>query len=323
MSGSTPSTAADSGRLHVAAAAIFGPDGRVLISRRADHRHQGGLWEFPGGKVEPGETVREALGRELREELGIAVVDARPLIRIPYDYPDRAVLLDVWRVDAFQGEPHGHEGQPLEWVPPEELPGRDFPAANRPIVQAARLPGRYLITPEPGPDRSRFLAQLRQRVETGIRLVQLRAKSLSRADYQVLYRQARQALAGRARLLANCPVGWLSGFEADGLHLRTAELLGLDSRPLPAGLWVAASCHNREELAWAERVGVDFAVLSPVRTTASHPQARPLGWAGFQALTDSAAIPVYALGGLGPDDEETACQRGGQGIAAIRGLWQS
>jgi 8-oxo-dGTP diphosphatase len=135
--------------LHVAAAVVVDSAARILIARRHDHLHQGGLWEFPGGKVESGESVPAALARELNEELGIRVKQARPLIRIPYRYPDRNVLLDVWRVEQFEGEAHGAEGQPLRWVAAEELCEFEFPAANRPIVTAARLPSAYLITPEP------------------------------------------------------------------------------------------------------------------------------------------------------------------------------
>ena len=103
-------------RVHVAAAVIRGTDGSILIARRADTQHQGGLWEFPGGKVEAGESVEAALARELKEELGITVEVARPLIKVQHDYPDKQVLLDVWEVSAFSGEPHGVEGQPLAWL---------------------------------------------------------------------------------------------------------------------------------------------------------------------------------------------------------------
>src|SRR5690606_2777302 len=127
------------------------------ISLRPAHAHQGGLWEFPGGKVDADEDAFAALARELDEELGIAITSARPLIRIPHSYPDRQVLLDVWRVSSFVGTPYGREGQRIAWVAPAKLDASVFPAANGPIVTAARLPDRYLITPEPGED---FLVRL-------------------------------------------------------------------------------------------------------------------------------------------------------------------
>ena len=135
-------------RIHVAAAVIRGADGQILLAKRPEDKHQGGLWEFPGGKVESGETVQAALARELEEELDIRPTAARPLIQVRHDYPDKQVLLDVWEVSAFTGEPHGAEGQPLAWVSPRQLGDYEFPAANRPIVAAARLPEQYLITPE-------------------------------------------------------------------------------------------------------------------------------------------------------------------------------
>ena len=124
-------------RVHVAAAVIRGTDGRILIARRADTQHQGGLWEFPGGKVEEGEAVERALARELEEELGIRVEAARPLIQVQHDYPDKQVLLDIWKVTRFLGEPFGKEGQECRWVPLAELHNYHFPDANGPIV--ARL----------------------------------------------------------------------------------------------------------------------------------------------------------------------------------------
>mgnify|MGYP002714153243 CR=1 FL=1 len=125
-------------RVHVAAAVIRGADGRVLIAKRPQDKHQGGLWEFPGGKVEEGEAVERALARELEEELGIRVEAARPLIQVHHDYPDKQVLLDVWEVSSFTGEPHGAEGQPLAWVSERQLLEYEFPAANKPIVAVLR-----------------------------------------------------------------------------------------------------------------------------------------------------------------------------------------
>ena len=321
-----PTTAPDAGvsPLRVAAAVIVGADGRILISRRHDHLHQGGLWEFPGGKVESGETVLEALRRELHEELGIELLQARPLIRVHHDYGERAVLLDVWRVGGFAGTPHGREGQPLAWVAPDELPGYDFPAANQPILRAARLPDRYLITPEPGPDREGFLQQLDLALERGIRLLQLRAKTLSPADYARLAQGVIDLAHARgARVLLNGPAEWVTELGADGLQLSSAALRACRVRPLPEGYWLCASCHDTDELARAVAVGADCALLSPVRATASHPGVAPLGWGRFQALTDPCPLPVYALGGLGPAELETAWHHGAQGIAAIRGLWEA
>ena len=125
-------------RLHVAVGVITDDRGRVLISRRAEDSHQGGLWEFPGGKVEPGESLADALARELREELDIEVRRSEPLIEIRHDYSDKAVLLDVHVVRDFGGNPSGLENQPLAWVSLENLRDYQFPAANKPIISAVQ-----------------------------------------------------------------------------------------------------------------------------------------------------------------------------------------
>jgi 8-oxo-dGTP diphosphatase len=311
--------------LHVVAAVIDDGCDNILIARRPEHLHQGGLWEFPGGKVEKGESARDALARELSEELGIAMKSARPLIRIRHAYSDRRVLLDVWRVLQFSGTAHGREGQPIRWVATHELPHYSYPAANFPIVTAARLPSLYLITPEPG---SRiqwpiFLEGLRRCVASGIRLVQFRAKTVPSSEYREL---ARQVIAicheGGAKVLLNAASEVASALGSDGVHLSASRLMELHDRPLPAGLWVAASCHNAEELALAAKIGVDFAVLSPVQRTASHPDCEPVGWSAFGSLVEWCPLPVFALGGVSREDLELSWQQGGQGIAGIRALWR-
>jgi len=309
-------------RVHVAAAAIFDDQGRVLISQRPAHVHQGGLWEFPGGKLEPGETAANALRREIHEELGITVQAARPLIRIVHDYPDKAVLLDVWRVDDFAGKPAGCEGQAIEWVGVENLGDYPFPVANTPIIKAASLPDCYLITPEPGLGHSRFLGALEQVLARGISLVQLRARQLSTADYRalvpVVLHLCRQA---NARLLLNAEPALAAETGVDGVHLSSARLMGLSVRPLGAEYLVSASCHTQEEVLHAGALGLDFIVVSPVQQTASHPGAQLLGFGGLQCLTEQASLPVYALGGMRLSDMDAAFRHGAQGIAAISGLW--
>ncbi|MFL9811918.1 Nudix family hydrolase [Stutzerimonas sp. VN223-3] len=309
-------------RIHVAAAVIRSTDGLVLIAKRALDKHQGGLWEFPGGKVEAGETVETALARELHEELGITVTKARPLIQVRHDYPDKQVLLDVWDVLAFSGEPHGAEGQPLAWVEPADLPGYNFPAANRPIVAAARLPDRYLITPD-GLSPQQLLNGLALALDTGVRLIQLRAPSLSLLDYRALATDVMELCVGRAQLMLKGPLEWVGEFPAAGWHL-TAEQLRQHAgrgRPVPVGQWLAASCHDAAELDMASTIGVDFITLSPVLRTTTHPEVPPLGWPRAAELLLGFNQPAYLLGGLGPAELEKALHAGGQGVAAIRAFW--
>jgi 8-oxo-dGTP diphosphatase len=311
-------------RIHVAAAAVFDDRQRVLICRRPPHAHQGGLWEFPGGKLEPGETIESALRRELREEVGINVISTRPLIRVHHDYPDRNVLLDVWRVERFSGRAAGHEGQPVRWVSPGELGHYRFPAANSPIVKAVGLPARYLITPEPGEDVDNFLVHLDAAIRRGVTLVQLRVKERALPEYRDLVKQVLGIChARKARLLLNAEPSLALALGADGVHLTSARLLALRERPLDSHHLVGASCHDWQELKHACAMNLDFAVVSPVRETASHPGAKTLGFTGLRELTEQADLPIYALGGMAETDLYSVFEHGAQGIAAIRGLWLS
>lgn len=304
------------------AGAIGDGEGRVLVARRPDHVHQGGLWEFPGGKLGPGETPEQGLARELEEELGIRVRSSEPLIRVHHDYGDRRVLLDVRRVTGYEGSPRGLEGQPLRWLHPGDMDAGSFPAADRTIITALRLPRLLLITgPDPG-DHVEFLSRLSRALTQDIRLIQLRAHGLQPSAYRHLAEDA-YGLCERhgARLLLNRDPREVEGVPRHGLHLPASALVCLTRRPGLPGDLVGASCHDSVELACAGRLGLDYALLSPVRATLSHPEAAPLGWAGFQELVDPVPLPVYALGGLDPSDLKDAIRHGAQGIAAIRGLW--
>lgn len=309
--------------IHVSAGALIDGTGRVLTSRRPDGVHQGGLWEFPGGKVEPHETPLESLRRELAEELGIGLKNARPLIQVHHDYVDRSIWLDVWRVTSWSGEPRGQEGQALRWTDPKRLDASDFPRADVPVITALRLPPTYLITPEPGPDLAGFLATLAASVRSGVGLIQLRAKTLQPCAYRALAREvlALGAAYGTAVLL-NAEPELAIDLGAGGVHLTAERLMRRTARPLSSAHWVAASCHDQCELDHACALGVDFVVLSPVRFTPSHPASPPLGWDRFQALVAEATVPVYALGGLAMSDLNIAWAHGAQGVAATSALWR-
>jgi len=308
--------------IHVAVGAIINHAGEVLISQRAEHSHQGGLWEFPGGKLEDGEPVQAALARELEEELGIQVQQSEPLIRIHHDYADRRVLLDVWSVTRFEGSPTGREGQPLCWVDPAELDGRLFPQANLPIIKALQLPHEYLITGKFS-DKEDFIQRLQIALEQGIRLVQFRPRTaLTEADYAALVEQAMQLTrACRAKLLLNTSVAEFVKHEVDGLHLNSDALMACDERPIAKDKWLCASVHDETELAQANKIDVDFIMLSPVLPTQSHPGAPSLGWDRFYALTEKSRSPVFALGGMDSSHLALAREKGAQGIAAITAFW--
>jgi len=297
--------------------------GRVLISRRADDAHLPGLWEFPGGKCAAGEAPRSALDRELREELGVEVVEAAPILEIVHDYGDRCVHLTVFRVDVWRGEARPRERQPMRWAEPSGLGGLAFPEASRAIVNAARLPALYLISPDPvsaaGIDHA--VERVERRLGRGdIRLLQVRAPALQRDSF---LEYARRLLAVAARhgveTLVNAPRAWLDELPPTGWHLTERRLRSLSKRP-PCSGWLGASVHDREGLQRAMALPVDFVVAGPVAHTQTHPDASPLGVAGFAALCDGASCPVFALGGLTAEDLPRLRAVGAQGIAGIRGL---
>ena len=333
--------------VHVAVAVIVNDADEVCISLRHEHAHQGGLWEFPGGKVESDETVEQALSREIKEELGLDILHSRPLIRIKHDYGDKSVCLHVRKITGFRGRAVGLEGQDVKWVPIEDLTDYDFPEANQAVIKSLSLPHQYLIT---GAFESLddFSIRLESALNKGIKLVQLRLKSrvvdsitelASENDGNRFYRIIEQASAlcasHHARLMLNLSmeiqrllgVTDISDIDItfDGVHLDSRTLMSIESViPLKQkAKLVSASCHNAEELKTAEKLGLDFVVLSPVKRTSSHPEAPTLGWEQFEQLSDLVSVPVYALGGLNKGDLEEAWSRGAQGVASISGFWLS
>lgn len=307
--------------LHVAVGVIFNDQGKVLISQRVEQSHQGGLWEFPGGKLEPGESVQVALVRELEEELGVHVQQSHPLIRIYHDYADKRVLLDVWCVTRIEGSPTGRQGQPLCWTAPLTLDSRVFLQADESIIKALQLPHEYLITGAYH-DMADFSLRLESALTRGIRLLQLRADPAETDEYAALVRRARELCRPyAAKLLLNTSVDEFARHQADGLHLNSERLMACDERPIAKHKWLCASVHDEIQLAQANRIDVDFIMLSPVLPTPSHPGAPTLGWEHFRVLTEKSHSPVFALGGMDSRHLSIAREKGAQGIAAITAFW--
>jgi 8-oxo-dGTP diphosphatase len=302
----------------VAVAVLIRADGAVLLARRPESKVYAGYWEFPGGKVEPGELVADALRREIREELGIEIERTAPWITRVFVYPHATVRLHFHRVTAWRGEPRALEHQAIAWQRLEAPQLAPMLPANGPVLRALSLPEEYAITRAELGQRV-FLSRLEGRLRGGLRLVQVREKSLAR---DALRRFAERVLvlarAHGAKVLVNSDVDLAREIGADGVHLTAAQLQG--SRPdIP---WCGASCHSREELRRAEDLGADFAVLGPVRSTPSHPGSVPLGWDGFREIGAGSSIPVYALGGVVPRDLEQARSCGAHGLAMVRGAWE-
>lgn len=309
--------------MHVMAAVMCDALGRVLLAQRPAGKHLAGMWEFPGGKLEHGETPMLALARELHEELGVELQRAEPLIRVPCHYPERELLLDAWQTDQWEGEPQSLEGQALQWLLPEQIDPSILTLADRSILQALRLPSRYAITPaDVSPEQcGLWFERIGQAIERSRQLVQLRLPLWPRE----LVRELAAGLLPLARrhgsqLLLSGDIDGARLLDI-GVHLKSAQLADLSERPLPLSQLVGASCHDAAELAHAERIAADFATLSPVAATRSHPQTPPLGWPVFQSLAEAAALPVYALGGMAPSHMAQARRNSGQGVAGIREFW--
>lgn len=305
----------------VAAAVLQRPEGTFLLAQRPPDKIWAGYWEFPGGKIEPGETPYHALVRELREELGIEVTTAYPWVTRVYTYPHATVRLNFFRVTAWQGELHPHEGQQFSWQRLPDISVAPVLPANAPVMRALSLPSLYAISNVAELGAQEFMRRLDTSLNGGLRLVQLREKNCTRDELRDL--ASKMLLTMRqyesARLILNGDISLAKEIGADGVQLSGKQLSELNARPDVE--WCAASCHDTEELRRAEALGCDFALLSPVLPTKSHPGAPHLGWQKFAEIAAGAAIPVYALGGLAHADMELGWRHGAHGISLLRQAW--
>lgn len=291
---------------------------QALIAWRGGERHQGDRYEFAGGKVDAHETPEQALVRELREELGIEVTHHQFLQRLTYAYPEKTVRLHVYRVEQFTGVPHGREGQPLHWVPMSQLDQYRFPDANAPIVRAAQLPCHYVISPDGLMAQAAWLA-LHTRLPQGA-WVYIRLPSLS-GDEQVCWINALQQQRPDLQLMVSSELQD-RGLPVRGYHLRQQQLMQCTTltRASMMQMWFAA-CHDQASLQQAERLGVDAVLVGAICATPTHPDQQGIGWQGLTAMIAQRALPVYALGGVTPDDLPQAQQCGAYGVAGIRAFY--
>lgn len=292
---------------------------KVLVARRPPDAHLGGLWEFPGGKVKAGELALDALKRELYEEVNVVAGACTPLLSFDYDYPDKSLRFMVWKIHEWSGEVMGKEGQETRWVAVSSLPAQDFPPANKGIIAACKLPPVYLITPDLDNYPPEFTSELQGYLAAGVKLVQFRSKTTNNRA-SALGRILHTCRSHGAELVVNSSPAFAREVGASGVHLSSARLRQLNERPLPAGSWVAASCHDPDELHHAVEIGVDFCVLSQVRRSAGK-HGTALGWKRFSDLVGRIPIPVYALGGMKLSDLGQARVHGAQGIALISDVW--
>lgn len=298
----------------VAAAVIERPDGTFLLAQRPEGRPYAGYWEFPGGKIEPGEDARNALARELSEELGIEVREATPWITRVYAYTHATVRLHFFRVGAWDGEPQPLEDQAIRWQRVEAPDVSPMLPANAPVLAALALPAIMVVSNCAQYGVDPWIEKLAHRVLEEKLLVQIREKGAPRQRVQhVLSRALARTEPFGSRVVVNSDCGTYP--QCPAIHLTSRALMEATLRP--AGTLVGASCHDDRELEQAERIGVDYAVVGPVNATASHPDARPLGWERFALLARGRAMPIYAIGGLKRSDLPEAHRHGAHGVALL------
>ncbi len=306
--------------IEVAAAVLLRADGSFLLAQRPEGKAYAGYWEFPGGKVELAETTYQALCRELKEELGITVTRAYPWLTRIYTYPHATVKLHFFRVYEWQGEPQGLEQQSLSWQSFPQLSVAPLLPANAPILSALRLPPLYAISNAAELGTDEFMLRLEVALQQGLRLLQVRESHLSALEMQSFtLKVVQRSHAHGARVMINGDAELARNVGADGLHLTGTQLHTCKARP-DFDL-CSASCHSAEELHIAGKLGFDFALLSPVLPTLSHPSAAHLGWEKFATYIAGTTLPVYALGGLVAEDMPIALTHGAHGIALMRQAW--
>jgi len=303
----------------VAVGVLLRADGRFLLASRPDGKPYAHYWEFPGGKLEPGESVAHALARELHEELDVHIGAVLPWVVREFEYPHAHVRLHFCRVRDWRGEPHPREGQALRFCTLDDLPQPLLPATI-PVLRWLALPELLAVSNafELGVDG--FLQRLRARLADGLRLLLFREPQLEAGAAQTLFVETlAQTRAVGAQLLVSSrhPIDWAA--QADGLHLTSRDLVVTAQRPLLP--WVGTSVHDAAELAHASALGLDYAMLGPVAATLSHPDGAVLGWDRFGELALRTAIPLYAIGGLSGAELSVAQSHGAHGIALQRAAW--
>jgi 8-oxo-dGTP diphosphatase len=305
----------------VAAAVIEYPDGSFLLAQRPPGKVYQGYWEFPGGKVEHGEPIVDALSRELREELGIDVELAYPWITREYVYPHATVRLHFHRVVRWRHEPHPREGQALAWQTSDRLTVSPMLPANAPVLKSLSLPTKMGITCawESGIDLA--LKRLRAGLARGLRLVQIREMNLDPVVRKIFATQAVEEIREAGGIVVVNSDARLAATLGAGLHLPSRELMAAESRPDVE--WCSASCHNAAELEKARELELDFVLLGPVEATPSHSGATKLGWNNFGDFVRNYSLPAFALGGMRQGDLDEARRHGAHGIAMVRGAWES
>ncbi len=290
-------------------------DGKILIAKRQKGQLMAGFWELPGGKIEADETPKNAAIRELREELGIEVEALSLHKTMQQKYQNRIVELHIFNIEKYQNQPAGIEGQTIAWSSINLLKNYQLLPTMKAFIASITLPKKYWITPSKNHQSTEWLAKFEQKLRQNIRLIQLRSKTA--LDECFIKELSRKCQQHSVKLLLNTPDKTFTQTYVDGFHLTTSELLKLSHRPCSDDKFLGASAHNLDDAKYAEKIGADFIVISPVQPTKTHPNAIPIGWENAHQVANSLNIPVYFLGGMGEKDLAKTIELGAQGIAGV------
>jgi 8-oxo-dGTP diphosphatase len=304
----------------VVCAIVQKPNGDFLLAQRPVGKVYAGYWEFPGGKVDRGESLADATARELNEELGIDVQTSYPWLTRNFSYPHANVRLHFRRVVKWRNEPRSRENQAFAWQSISSIKVAPLLPANGPILAALTLPTIYGITHAENIGETAMLENVRRALANGLSLIQVREKNWPRERLISFAKRVTDvAHPFRAKVMLNGDWELAREAGADGVHLTSTALMKLTERP--AIDLCGASCHNDLELAKAAELNLDFVLLGPVLPTPSHPDSEVLGWQKFNDLVTNYSLPIYAIGGLSVGNQESAWHHGAHGIAMLRHAW--
>jgi len=306
--------------INVSVAVLFNSNNQVLLAQRPPPKIWQGWWEFPGGKIEKNETSVDALYREIYEEIGVKIIQFENWVTRSYTFGGNHITLHFFKVFKWEGKVTPKENQKLVWTYLQKPKVSPILPANLFIQKAFDIPKYYAITNLSETSKKVFFNQLQKKISDGLRMVQVREKNISYNEFKIFSTEVIKVCKRKnVKVIINSDVNLAYELKADGVHLRSNDLLNI--KKVPKDLIVSASCHTEEEVDFAEKLNINFLVLSAVKKTLSHPGMQPIGWSKFKRMVNKVNTPIYALGGLGTNDYKVALENGAIGIASQRLIW--
>ena len=306
----------------ISLAVVMNEQGEILLSQRKKGLHLEGLWEFPGGKVNSGESFKQALRRELREELNVSLNRCRRLIDFSYCYPDRELHFQVFIVLIDESITRHAEQQNIRWIKKSQLDTLALPEANDVICNALLMPDLIMIADQKvlGDD---IITLVEKQLKSDVRIVQYRADANSTSEKIVTVGRQLKSLCDQysATLVLNSNWQLWEQIQPHGVHIKSCDLQSLKDiqGELPFKV-ISAACHSEQDADLINQLAIDSVIIGSVLPTLTHPQQASLGWIEFSRLCQKINKPVFAIGGCKPTDRDTSQVYGGHGIATIRGF---